>query len=112
MEVEYRAVAHTVAETCWFRQLLQGLHAPISSTTIIFCDNVSVVYMTANPVHHRRMNHIKIDIQFIYEKVALGEVRVLHVPSSRRFADIMTKGLPVELFTNFRSSFCVRDTPA
>jgi hypothetical protein len=36
-EVEYRAVAHAVAETCWLRQLLQELHAPISSATVVYC---------------------------------------------------------------------------
>jgi hypothetical protein len=100
-----------VAETCWLRQLLQELHAPISSATIVFCDNIGVVYMTANPVHHRRTKHIEIDIHFVREKVALGQVRVLRVPSSLQFADIMTKGLPVQLFTYFRSSLCVRNTP-
>jgi hypothetical protein len=110
-EAEYRAVAHAVAETCWLRQLLQELHAPISSATIVFCDNASAVYMTANPVHHRRTKHIEIDIHFVREKVALGQVRVLRVSSSLQFADIMTKGLPVQLFTDFRSSLCVRDTP-
>jgi hypothetical protein len=45
------------------------------------------------------------------KKVALGQVRMLHVPSSHQFADIMTKGVPVQLFTDFRSSLCVRDTP-
>jgi hypothetical protein len=33
--------------------------------------------MTANPVHHRRTKHIEIDIHFVREKVALGEIRVL-----------------------------------
>jgi hypothetical protein len=111
-EAEYRAVAHAVAETCCLRQLLQELHAPISSATIVYCDNVSAVYMTANPVHHHRTKHIEIDIHFVREEVALGQVRVLHVPSSHQFAEIMTKGLPVQLFTDFRSSLCVRDTPA
>jgi len=111
-EAEYRAVAHAVAETCWLRQLLQELHAPIASATIVYCDNVSAVYMTANPVHHRRTKHIEIDIHFVCDKVALGPVRLLHVPSSHQFADIMTKGLPVQLFPDFRSSLCVRDTPA
>jgi hypothetical protein len=32
---------------------------------------VSVVYMTANPIHHRRMKHIDIGIHFVREKVAL-----------------------------------------
>jgi len=57
--------------------------------------------MTANPVHHRQTKHIEIDIHFVHEKVALGQVRVLHVPSSHQFADIMTKGLPVQLFAEF-----------
>lgn len=110
-EAEYRAVAHAVAECCWLRQLLLELHIPLASATIVYCDNVSAVYMTANPVHHRRTKHIEIDIHFVRQKVALGQVRVLHVPSSHQFADIMTKGLPVQLFTEFRSSLCVRDVP-
>ena len=111
-EAEYRVVAHAVAECCWLHQLLQELHVPLASATIVYCDNVSAVYMTANPVYHRRTKHIEIDIHFVREKVALGEARVLHVPSSHQFADIMTKGLPTSLFTEFRSSLCVRDPPA
>ena len=71
--------------------MLQELHIPLSKATVVYCDNVSAVYMTANLVHHRRKKHIEIDIHFVREKVALGEVRVLHVPSSHQFADIMTK---------------------
>jgi hypothetical protein len=80
-EAEYRVVAH-VAECYWLRQLLQELHVLIPSATVVFCDNVTAVYMTANPVHHRRTKHIEIDIHFVREKVALGQVRVLHVPST------------------------------
>ena len=111
-EAEYRAVAHVVAECCWLRQLLQELHVSIASATVVYCDNVSAVYMITNPVHHRRTKHIEIYIHFIREKVALGQVWVLRVLSSHQFTDIMTKGLPVQLFTEFRSSLCVRDPPA
>jgi len=111
-EAEYRAVAHVVAECCWLRQLLQELHLQLPQATVVFCDNVSAVYMTANSVHHKRTKHIEIDIHFVHEKVALGEIRVLHVPSSHQFADIMTKGLPTPLFTDFRTSLCVRKSPA
>jgi hypothetical protein len=111
-EAEYRVVAHAVAECCWLHQLLHELHIFIPRATVVYCDNVSVVYMAANPVHHRRTKHIEIDIHFVREKVALGQFRVLHVPSTHQFADIMTKGLPVQLFTYFRTSLCVRDSPA
>jgi hypothetical protein len=40
--------------------------------------------------------------------VALGAVRVLHVPTTSQFADIFTKGLPTSVFTEFRSSLNVR----
>jgi hypothetical protein len=57
--------------------------------------------MTANPVPHKRTKHIEIDIHFVREKVSLGEIRVLHVPSSHQFPDILTKGLPTALFQEF-----------
>ncbi|WVZ64737.1 hypothetical protein U9M48_014214 [Paspalum notatum var. saurae] len=92
VEAKYRDMAHVMAECYWLRQLLHELHISIPSAIVVYCDNVSVVYMTANMVYHRRTKHIEIDIHFICEKVALGEVHVLHVPSSHQFADIMTKG--------------------
>ena len=62
MEAEYQAVAHVVAECCWLHQLLQEPHVPLWVATVVYCDNVSDVYMTANPVHHRRTKHIEIDM--------------------------------------------------
>ena len=41
------------------------------------------------------------------EKDSVGDVRVLHVPSTRQLADIFTKGLPTALFEDFRSNLCV-----
>nr|XP_020164445.1 uncharacterized mitochondrial protein AtMg00810-like [Aegilops tauschii subsp. strangulata] len=109
-EAEYRAVAHAVAMCCWLRQLLLELQRPLPSANVVFCDNVSAVYMACNPVQHRRTKHIEIDIHFVHEKVSLGQIRVLHVPSSQQFADIMTKGLPSHLFEDFWYSLCVRPT--
>ncbi|XP_025815699.1 uncharacterized protein LOC112892801 [Panicum hallii] len=82
-EAEYRGVANAVAECSWLRHLLGELHCDISKATVVFCDNVSMVYMSRNPIHHKRTKHIELDIHFVREKVAIGEVRVLHVPSAR-----------------------------
>jgi hypothetical protein len=43
----------------------------------------------------------------VREKVALGQVRVLHVPSTAQFADIFTKGLATQPFTDIRFSLNV-----
>ncbi|GKA52759.1 ribonuclease H-like domain-containing protein [Tanacetum coccineum] len=72
---------YVVAETTWLRNLLRELHSPLSTVTLVYCDNVSAVYMYANPVQHQRTKHIEIDIHFVRDMVTVGQVRVLHVPS-------------------------------
>ena len=109
-EAEYRAVANAVAEASWLRQLLSELHSPLRRATLVYCDNISAVYMTSNPVQHQRTKHIEIDLHFVRERVAVGDLRVLHVPTSSQYADIFTKGLPYYVFTEVRSSLNVRST--
>ena len=41
-EAEYRTVANGVAE----------LHSPLAKSTLVYCDNVSAVYLSTNPVQH------------------------------------------------------------
>ena len=100
-------MANPVVECSWLRQLLQELLCEVTKATLVYCDNVSAVYFATNPVHHRRTKHIELDIHFVREYVALGRVRVLHVPTDQQFADVMTKGLPTSTFEGFRSSLCV-----
>ena len=100
-------MANAVAECTCLRQLLQELHHNVSQATVVYCDNVSAVYLSANPVHHRRTKHIELDIHFVREQVALGRMRVLHVPTAQQFADVMTKGLPTSTFEEFRFSLCI-----
>ncbi|GJV00189.1 ribonuclease H-like domain-containing protein [Tanacetum coccineum] len=110
-EAEYRGVANVVAETAWICNLLRELHSPLLIATLVYCDNVSAVYMLANPIQHQCTKHIEIDIHFVRDMVKAGHVRVLHVPSRFLYADIFTKGLPSALFEDFRSSLSVRHPP-
>jgi hypothetical protein len=100
-EEEYRVVANGVVETCWLCQLLVELHNPLSRTTLVYCDNVNIVYLSTNPVQHQRTKHVEIDLHFVYEGVAVGDIRVLHVPTTSQFTDIFTKGLPSLVFSKF-----------
>nr|GEU67483.1 hypothetical protein [Tanacetum cinerariifolium] len=111
-DAEYRGVAIVVAETAWLRNLLRELHTPLLSATLVYCDNISAIYLTANPVQHQRTKHIEIDIHFVCDMVARGQVRVLHVPSRYQYADIFTKSLPSALFEEFCFSLSVRSLPA
>nr|GFA51128.1 NBS-containing resistance-like protein [Tanacetum cinerariifolium] len=80
-EAEYRGVANVVAETAWVRNLLLELHASLFTATLVYCDNVSAVYLSTNPVKHQRTKQIEIDIYFVRDFVASGQVHALHVSS-------------------------------
>jgi hypothetical protein len=71
---------------------------------LVYCDNISAVYLSTNPVQHQRIKHVEIDLHFVRDRVAIEDVRVLHVPTTSQFADIFTKGLPSSTFAEFRSS--------
>ncbi|GJY74604.1 ribonuclease H-like domain-containing protein [Tanacetum coccineum] len=75
-EAEYRGVANAVVETCWLRNLLRELHTSLSFATLIYCDNISVIYLSSNQC----TKHIETEIHFLRDLVAAGQVRVLHVP--------------------------------
>jgi len=49
--------------------------------------------MSSNLVQHQCTKHIEIDLHFVQERVAIGAVHVMHVPTSAQYADIFTKGL-------------------
>nr|GEU64148.1 ribonuclease H-like domain-containing protein [Tanacetum cinerariifolium] len=78
---EAEGVANVVAEMAWLRNLLRELYTPLLTATFVYCDNVSAVYLSANPVQHQRTKHIEIDIHFVRNMIAMGHVRVFHIPS-------------------------------
>nr|GEZ61435.1 ribonuclease H-like domain-containing protein [Tanacetum cinerariifolium] len=67
-EAKYRGVMNVVAETSWIHNLLYELYTPLFTVNLVYYDNVSVIYMSANPMQHQHTKHIEIDIHFIRDK--------------------------------------------
>lgn len=47
-EAEHRVVANALAELLWVRNLLLEMKLPVSDTPTIYCDNISVTYLSEN----------------------------------------------------------------
>ena len=60
------------------------------------CDNLSTVYLAANPLLHARTKHVELDQYFVREKVLQKKVLVQHGPSIDQTADVLTK--PISSF--------------
>ncbi|KAK6131700.1 hypothetical protein DH2020_034567 [Rehmannia glutinosa] len=99
-EAEYRSVASLVAEITWVRSLLKEINVHTTKTPIVWCDNLSTVQLTANPVLHARTKHIELDLYFVREKVQQHLLEIRHVPAVDQIADIFTKA-------NSSATFCL-----
>ncbi|KAI3514490.1 hypothetical protein L1887_12931 [Cichorium endivia] len=102
-ESEYRAMANTAAEIVWITHLLQELHALPPDRPTLLCDNKSALFMSQNPVAHKRAKHIDLDYHFVRELVASGKLHTKFIPTKLQVADIFTKSLPRPQFEHFRS---------
>ncbi|KAK9067609.1 hypothetical protein SSX86_011720 [Deinandra increscens subsp. villosa] len=81
-ESEYRAMANTAAEIIWITHLLQELHALPPDRPTLLCDNKSAIFMSQNPVSHKRAKHIDLDYHFIRELVTSGKLHTKFVPTN------------------------------
>ncbi|GJZ37534.1 ribonuclease H-like domain-containing protein, partial [Tanacetum coccineum] len=68
-EAEYHGVANVVAEVAWIRNLLLELHATLTTATPVYCDNVSAVYLSTNPVSISVLNTLR--LIFILSEIML-----------------------------------------
>nr|GEX40994.1 ribonuclease H-like domain-containing protein [Tanacetum cinerariifolium] len=75
-EAEYRGVANAVVETCWLRNLLRELHNPLSSATLVYCDNTSLRDGLRESVSHLPI--LTDSIIMILVLSSLVEVRLRH----------------------------------
>lgn len=105
-EAEYRAMAHAIAELLWIQSHLTELGIEFAVPSL-FCDNLSEVSLSHNPVLHNRTKHIEHDVHFVREKVIAKALVVQHVPASAQCADSFTKPLSSSRFSELRSKLKV-----
>ena len=101
-EAEYIALATGVREILWLRQILNelgisGLDQPIP----VFEDNQAVIH-ALKVWDMKRLKHIDVKYNFVKDLFMKNVINVTYQPTGDQVADMMTKGLSLELFSKHR----------
>ena len=107
-EAEYRGAAVVTCEAICLERLLKDLQEVVSDLTTIYCDNLSSIQLTKNPVFHARTKHIEVHYHFVCERVLSGEVKLQYVLTDRQTADIFTKPLGLDKLRQFSGALRLR----
>ena len=75
------------------KSLLSELIALVQSPPNKLSDNLSSTYLFANLVFHSCMKHLAIDYHFVCDLVKSFELCVVHVSTSDKLVDALTKFL-------------------
>jgi len=105
-EAEYMAAASAIKEALWLRKLLNDLHDPVNTITIL-CDNQGALKLLKHPVASVRSKHIDIMHHFARERVARRDVQFQYCSTDQMIADCMTKALPESKFVFCRTGMGV-----
>ena len=95
---KYKAFADAAANVIWLRTLLFELGIPISSSLVLWCDNIGTTYLSSNFVFHARTKHIEIDFHLVRDMVADGFLSICFLSSRDQLADIFMKPLSSSKF--------------
>ncbi|RVW78272.1 Retrovirus-related Pol polyprotein from transposon RE1 [Vitis vinifera] len=106
-KAEYRSLASLTSEMLWLQSLLSELQTKMTMVPVIWCDNISTVSLSTNPVLHSRTKHMELDLYFVREKVMERKLVVNHVPTEDQVADVFTKPLSFRFFDKLREKLTV-----
>ncbi|KAB2610785.1 hypothetical protein D8674_018817 [Pyrus ussuriensis x Pyrus communis] len=102
-EAEFVAAASCSCQAIWLRRMLGVLGYQQQDSTLIYCDNVSAIKLSRNPVMHGRSKHIDVRYHFLRDLCKEGVIELHYCKSEDQVADLMTKPLKQPAFEKLRS---------
>lgn len=104
-ESELVALSDSLGQILWSRYFLEGQQYNLKSASTIHQDNLSTIALANNgQSNSERTRHINIRYFFIKDRIDAGEVKTVHAPTDKMYADILTKPLQGNLFRLMRKA--------
>ncbi|CAM8893213.1 unnamed protein product [Rhodiola kirilowii] len=102
-EEEYIAAERCCTQMLWMKQKLEEYGVGQDVMTL-YCNNMSAINISKNPVQHSKIKRIDIRHHFIQELVEKKVITLKHVSTEKQLADNFTKALDNLQFETLRSS--------
>ncbi|KAK2417316.1 putative mitochondrial protein [Trifolium repens] len=100
-EAEYVAAGSCCSQLVWMKQMLKEYDVEQNALTL-YCDNMSAINISKNPVQHSKTKHIDIRHHYIRDLVESKIIVLEHVGTKEQIADIFTKALDAVQFEKLR----------
>ena len=65
----------------------------LDKPSTLYVDNQSAISVAKDPEHHGRMKHLDLRYFWLRDAVQEGKIQVIHCPTDRMPADLLTKAL-------------------
>jgi hypothetical protein len=86
-----QALATTTVEIIWLRWLLADLGLTCDVPAPLLCDNTGAIHICHDPVKHKLVKHIGVDVSFTRSNCHQKTIDLQYVPSELQVADFFTK---------------------
>ena len=93
-------MAYTTCEMVWLKNLLMELGFRQLEPMPMHCDNQFAIYISQNPIFHERTKHIEVDCHFVKNVQTKKMVTFQFTPFSKQLADLLTKVVSPQVFSN------------
>jgi len=102
-------MAHTPSKMLWVHSLFHDLGLEVPTPMQMHYDNQATIFISNNPVLHKRTKHIEVGRHFIQDFLMQKQLATPYVRSEDQLGDILTKPLPRASFQRFSNKLSMFD---
>ena len=94
----------------WLHRFIKEVFQPLTSPTVLYCDNQAAIALTKDRSFHACTKHINICYHFIRFIVNSGSFLLVYCPTADMTTDTLTKALPSVKVKHFATTLRLRTT--